>query len=230
MSDSNLRLHLGTVHGLQHFLFPSQRKSIASQNQVVSNERRAELNQAAINCIIDDALPFGAFRRRGMREFLLTAVPGYIGPDRRTVKRHTSVIYKKHRMMLRKILSGTPYIALTADTWMNCRRRRFICLTGHFFTQSFEHISLVLGFRRIFGRSVATTLRSYIDHEIRRLRIPTHNIVSITTDGGSDIRKATSTGQFGQPVLCLAHLLHLIVTKGLCIWKKPDGEKYERTR
>ena len=81
------------------------------------------------------------------------------------------------------------------------------------------------GFRRIFGRSVASTLRLYIDHEIRRLKIPAHRIISITTDGGSDIRKATCHGQFGQPILCLTHILHLVVTKGLCIWKKRDDEK-----
>ena len=225
MSDSNLRLHLGTVHRLEHFLFPSQRKPAPSQDQTISNERRAELNRAAINCIIDDALPFGAFHRRGMREFLSAAIPGYMGPDRRTVQLHLSSMYKKHRATLRKILGDVPWITLTADTWMNCRRRRFICLTGHFFTRSFEHVSLVLGFRRVFGRSVATTLRSYVDYEIRRLKIPAHKIISITTDGGSDIRKATTNGQFGQPVLCLAHILHLIVTKGLCIWKKPDGDK-----
>lgn len=226
MSDSNLRLHLGTTHGFTQFLFPSQRRlKPSNENDPLSRERRQELHSAAIDCIIDDSLPFGAFRRRGMADFLSIAIPGYVGPHRNTVRRHLYYTYKKHRTALRKILSDVRGIALTADTWKSSRRARFICLTGHFFTNSFEHVSLVLGFRRVVGRSFAATLRAYIAYEIKRLNIADYQIISITTDGGSDIRKATSNGQFGQPILCLAHVLHLIVTKGLCIWKKPDEKK-----
>ena len=230
MSDSNLRLHLGTIHGLQHLLFPSQKKlslmsTTTATGYSMPTDRRKELHTAAMNCIIDDALPFGAFRRPGMSRFLAAVAPGYVGPHRTTVRRYLECSYKQHRATLRNLLPNVGAIALTTDTWKSSTRVNYICLTGHFFTQSFEHLSLVIGFRRVVGRSLATTLQSYIEHETSRLNIANHQLVSITTDGGSDIKKAVSSGQFGTPIACLAHILHLIVTKGLCIWKKPDEKK-----
>jgi hypothetical protein len=66
---------------------------------------------------------------------------------------------------------------------------------------------------------------SDIEYEKYRLNITDDQFISITTDGGSDIKKATTNGQFGTPITCIAHILHLVVTKGLCIWKKPDETK-----
>lgn len=230
MSDSNLRLHLGTVHGLQHFLFPSQKKlslvsTTATTDNSMSPNRRRELHAVAIECISDDALPFGIFRRPGMSRFLAAIEPGYVGPHRTTVRRDLECSYKRHRATLGDVLPNVGTIALTTDTWKSSTRVNYICVTGHFFTQSFEHLSLVIGFRRVLGRSLATTLRSYIEQEKSRLNIANHQLVSITTDGGSDIKKAVSTGLFGTPIACLAHILHLFVTKGLSIWKKPDEKK-----
>jgi hypothetical protein len=102
-----------------------------------------------MDCIIDDALLFGTFRRPGMTRFLSLAIPNYVGPHRITVRRHLESAYKKHRTNLRKILVNVGAMALTADTWKSNTRVNYICLTGHFFTQSFDHISLVLGFGRI---------------------------------------------------------------------------------
>ncbi|CAF4551322.1 unnamed protein product, partial [Rotaria magnacalcarata] len=67
---------------------------------------------------------------------------------------------------------------------------------GHVFTDKYETIPIVLGCRRVIGRHSSTTIERYIEFELKRLSIKQEQLVSITTDNGSDIKKATSTLKF----------------------------------
>ena len=227
MSDANLRKHLATLsHLVPNVLFTSQKKrSSKYKDPTISRERKIELHTAAINCIIRDGLPFGVFRRSGMSQFLQTAVPGYIGPDRRKVRRKIAALYSWYTTRLRSVLRQVGSLALTCDLWRSSQRVHYLSLTGHFFTDDFENMSIVLSCRRIIGRHVASTIERYIQFELDRLRIRQEQIVSITTDNGSDVKKATSASKFGDRISCMAHNLNLVVKNGLCLWVEPNPKE-----
>lgn len=224
MSDANLRKHLsGSSHQVPNVLFTSQMKRDSKQKgSNISRERKLELHTAAINCILRDGLPFGVFRRPGMTQLLQTAVPGYIGPDRRTVRRKIAVLYSWYTTKLRSVLRKVESLALTCDLWRSSQRTYYLSLTAHFFTEDFENMSIVLSCRRVIGRHVASTVERYIKFELDRLHIRPEQIVTITTDNGSDVKKATSSFMFGDRVSCMAHNLNLVVKNGLCLWTEPN--------
>ena len=77
-----------SAHQFSDVLFNSQ-MDVGSKSEVprITPERRRDLHAAAVYCIVRDGLPFDLFRQPGMAQFLETAIPGYIGPDRKTVRR-----------------------------------------------------------------------------------------------------------------------------------------------
>ncbi|CAF1514071.1 unnamed protein product [Didymodactylos carnosus] len=206
----------------------SQLYQAAARSEANLRKHIDKLNEAAVSCIIEDGRRFGDFGRPGMRDFLDVAVPGYKGPLRHTVRRRLSTLYHEKRDRLRDTLSTILDISLTTDIWSSCSRFHFICLTAHYFNDSFGYMSTVIGFRRLRGRKVAKRLKKHIFYEIKNLKIQS-KIRSITTDSGSDIKSATgSTAEFGTRIVCLAHNLNLIVTTGLCLWRKPTEKKQSR--
>lgn len=193
-----------------------------SGTPLITSERRRDLHTAAVNCIIRDGLPFGLFRQPGMTQFLKAAVPGYLGPHRKTVRRKIAALYSSYTIKLRNILSKVDLIALTCDLWRSPQRINYISLTGHVFTDQYESVPIILGCRRIVGRHFSTTIVNYIEYELKRLNIRREQIISITTDNGSDMKKATSSLKFGDRISCMGHNLNLVLQNGLCLWKEPN--------
>jgi hypothetical protein len=96
-NDTGLRKHLGGVHKMDKFLYASQKKQLKNhqkqqQPQVdeieplqqgeqstkadlsLTKERITELNEAVMNCIIQDGRSFNDFRKRGMMQFFAVSV------------------------------------------------------------------------------------------------------------------------------------------------------------
>jgi hypothetical protein len=86
-SDANLRKHLASsFHQVPNVLYASQMNDDSNvQVPVISPERKYELHNAAVNCILRDGLAFRVFRQPGMSQFLQVAVPEYVGPNRKIV-------------------------------------------------------------------------------------------------------------------------------------------------
>ncbi|CAF3575228.1 unnamed protein product [Rotaria sp. Silwood2] len=72
---------------------------------------------AAINFIVRDGLSFGVFRQPGMCQFLETAIPGYIGPHRKTVRRKIAALCASYTAKLRTVISKNDFLVLTCDLW-----------------------------------------------------------------------------------------------------------------
>lgn len=222
-----MRKHLASsIHKIPNMLFRSQvPKNLKYKIVTISPERKRELYDAAANCVIEDGLPFDVFRRSGMSKFLMTVLPGFIGPHRKTIRRRISMIYSLHTAKLRTILPKIGLFALTSDLWKSSRQVHFISLTAHTFTNSYEQVPIVLGCRRILGQHLSPVIERYIQFELNRLWIKPEQIISITTDNGSNMKKATSAFQFGHRISCMAHNLNLTVKHGLCLWMAPNPKQ-----
>jgi DNA-directed RNA polymerase subunit RPC12/RpoP len=85
-NDSGLRKHLGGVHDMSNFLYASQKKQLkayveSKEEETAENskssefclaltkERIKQLNEAVVDCIIEDGRSFNDFRKRGMIRF-----------------------------------------------------------------------------------------------------------------------------------------------------------------
>ncbi|CAF1079550.1 unnamed protein product [Didymodactylos carnosus] len=92
-------------------------------------------------------------------------------------------------------------------------------LFGDFRRHGFKYTSLVIDFRQFIGLCNAVQIRKYINYEIDRLQIH-YKLRSITTDNGSNIKSTTEDGRFGTRIACYGHSINLVVSQGLCLWKK----------
>ena len=187
-------------------------------------ERRKELNDAIINSILEDGLPFDIFRKPGMAKFLSVAIPGYTAPHRKTIRQKIALLYCLYTRKLRDLMPQIGFLALTSDIWKNSRQVHLIALTAHAFTRYYEHVPIVIGCRRIIGQHLSASIERYIKYELDRIGIKRSQIISITTDNDSNIKKVAATLKFGSPIRCMTHNLNLVVNKGLCLWVKPKAE------
>ncbi len=191
----------------------------------MSYQRKKQLDEAAVQAIIQDSHGFNLFRNTGMKHFLSMAVPGYSGPHRHTVVKRLKSTYKQHRSTTRLELSTISDISLSADMWKNSRREYFLCLSAHYYDEKYQVHSSVLAFRQFHGNHYSERIKSFLINEIEKLEIQT-KICSITTDNGSDIRAAVENeSHFGIRISCILHNLNLIVQNGLWLFTIPKKIK-----
>ena len=215
-SNSNIRRHLFLIHGKLELAY----KSHVSQRVPIPPEKKRQLDDAAINCIIVDSRSWGDFRRKGMQKFLQIATPGYFGPSSRTVQRRLCQLYLKKKAEFKEKLSSVQYASLTADLWRSKKNRHYLCITVHFIDDLHVSKSHVLSFRKFHGRHTGQKIYSYLLKVIDEFGLK-EKISSITTDNGSNIRLATTKKSiFGRRFYCVAHALNRTIHVGLRLWAK----------
>lgn len=69
-----MRRHLGNVHNLEEFLYPSQLRH-RKKTKLVSTKYKRQLDNAAIEAVFLDGRSFNDFEKKGMAKFLKLAVP-----------------------------------------------------------------------------------------------------------------------------------------------------------
>lgn len=203
-------------HGKTELAF----KSHLSQRVPFPDEKKRQLDEAAIDCIIIDSRPWGDFRQKGMQRFLQIATPGYFGPCSRTVQRKLSNLYFNKKEEFKIKLATIPSVSLTADMWRSKKNRHYLCITVHFIDELHVSKSHVLSFRKFHGRHTGDKIYSYLFKVIEEFNLK-GKVSSITTDNGSNIRLATNgRSLFGERLYCVAHALNRVIHVGLRLWAK----------
>lgn len=120
-------------------------------------------------------------------------------------------------MNLKGCLEKIKHISLT-DLWKNKKRRYFLALTAHFFSNNFKFKSMVLSFRKFAKSHSANNIATFIQKELNKLNI-LDKIVSITTDNEAAVALAGSNVNEGlKRISCLCHNLNLAIKNGLKLW------------
>lgn len=224
-SAYNLLRHLALRHnvnlGIDLSSFRSKKRSTENQ-QVISQQQRDEIDRLLLNCIIYGGLPYNHFSHSWFRDLFDKMCPGYSPPDRRTFAKRVKHRYHEYIGEIKRLLPRDRPIAFTTDVWKSPKRHHYICLTGHVFNDQMKPVSLLLSFRRLTDRKISKNLNEFIFYELKRFGLDVYSYAGITTDGGSDIKAATSFGDFGPRFPCVAHLFNLVIHHGLCLWKRPD--------
>ena len=63
-------------HNLKQYQYESHKKITIKQSEI-SPSRKNEIDQAIIDCVIEDGRPFGDFSKPGMLKLLAVVAPGY---------------------------------------------------------------------------------------------------------------------------------------------------------
>ena len=163
-------------------------------------------------------------------------VSGYRPPHRNHVTRHIERLERYHRSKLFEQLKTVDNISITTDFWCNRSNRCFLIITGHYYTSNDQLKSQVLDFSSFDQRHTYSQIAKLITWKLRKLNI-FHKITRIVCDGAPNLTKAIGEMNInGKRIWCIAHRLHLVLTKSLALWpeksKNTDnsGDEGKRTK
>lgn len=215
---------------MKEFMYNSQ-KSKSDLPNSIPIQRIKELDEALVNCVIEDARPFGDFSKPGMVNFLKIALPGYTPPERHTVTIRLAKKYKKYRSQLTEYLKLINHLALTTDLYKNKHLVYFLGLTLHFFDDDFNFISLIIGFRKFCGRHQSVRIKNFIRIELNKIEI-SKKIIATTADNAADIVKALKGDVFGVRFSSFCHNLNLSLKDVVKQTKpiQPNGDDLQSTQ
>ena len=172
------------------------------------------------------------FARRYVLSLVLNIVSniepvGFRPPHRNTVTRSLKRLKNIHLKKLVAQLKEAQSIAITTDFWTDQKAVSYICLTGHFFSQTFDLKSKVLVFAPYHERHTAVNISSELELHLKNLKIY-DKTTSITCDGASNMRASfRSITKNIKRVQCFAHKLHLIICNALGLWVRTQKQKDE---
>lgn len=188
-----------------------EKTKLLTLKPMMDRDLRVEIDEILLNCIISGGLPYNHFENPWFGKLFDRLQPGYIIPDRRTFANRVRQRYHAFVEELKTCLPKDYPVAFTTDTWKNASRNNFICLTVHIFNSDMQIVSLLLSFCLLTDRKLSKNLNEYLRHEIEKFGLT------------ANIKAATSSGEFGIRFSCVAHLLNLVISNGLFLWKPPKS-------
>uniref|UniRef100_A0A803KYL0 Transposase n=1 Tax=Chenopodium quinoa TaxID=63459 RepID=A0A803KYL0_CHEQI len=191
-----------------------------------------ELRKEILNFIVEGGHSFTMVEEQGFRRMMKRATPKFKPFGRATTKRDLLKAYVLERDKLKDFLSNVSgRICLTTDNWKsNHTRQHFICVTSHFVDDSWKLRKKILRFRALAppydGISIANEICMFLcqwklDDRILSITVDnaTYNDAMISCLKRRLVpRGGLSCGETLFHVRCCAHIINLIVQKGLtCI-------------
>lgn len=120
--------------------------------------------------------------------------------------------------MLKEELKQISWLSITLDFWSNRKNQSFLCITGHWYTDSIDLVSKVIDFSLFENRHTGVEISKVIKAKLTALNVY-DKIICITTDGAENMVLACELldGNFTR-IWCYAHRLHLVVTNAFGFW------------
>ena len=145
---------------------------------------------------------------------------GYQPIHRNVVNRRIKRLRQTHLVKLVDELKNADRISITTDFWSDKLNRSFVILTGHYYINSNEWKSKILDFSWFTHRHTSLHIAQVLTSKLRKLNI-LHKISRITSDGARNLSRAIELIDINaEHIWCVAHRLHLVVTKALALWQK----------
>ena len=156
-------------------------------------------------------------------------VLGYQPIHRNTVVRRIKRLKRVHHTKLIEQLRNAETISITTDFWSNRMNNSFIVLTAHYCINEFNLKSKVVAFSSFKHRHTSVQIARIITLKLRNLNI-LHKVNRIVCDGAQNLSNAINSMNIGvERIWCVAHRLHLVVTKGLAFWPKKSKKQTNET-
>ncbi len=148
-------------------------------------------------------------RQNELRQFLVD------WPDVKLVKAIIHRAYNHSVPLLRQNLQEQAIsLSLTCDLWTVCNRTGYLGITGSYVDNNFVMNEVTLTVTYVRYPHTANHIREVLEYIINEWNL-NGKVLSITTDNGSNIKKAVNDMEGIEWLGCRAHTLQLVVGKGL---------------
>lgn len=153
-------------------------------------------------------LPFSIVEEPEFIEFVHSLDERYHPPSRKYLS-NTAIPQKFNEIKekVRKDVKEAKYVSVTSDAWSSATMESYLSLTCHFITPTWKLRSYCL--RTIYmdtehtGENIATMIREIL----KEYDLYMDNVVSITTDSGTNMIKACDTLKITR-IPCYGHIQH----------------------
>ena len=227
-STSGLSRHLECVHKKKVSVNPKIDFALKRPKNSFPKDKFKILEDEAMRAIVKDGLAIGAFEKEGMKGFVSLAT-GYKfeGFSRRQLKRKLNRAFREKKSRLVEKFQSLDTFCLTTDIWSAVSRHSYICTTCHYLAKG-KMRSTVLDFSVFIGKHTGERIAKKLVEVMEEFNIA-DRVFSITLDNASNNKRAMkliqSTHKHIRSFPCFAHLLNLVVTNGLGIWRKVSIEE-----
>jgi hypothetical protein len=187
------------------------RSSRPSHNE----KRQNELRQFLVDWLVHDSRPLKIVQSEYFRRLIRELDPAFIIPDVKLVKAIIHRAYNHSVPLLRqKLQEQATSLSLTCDLWTACNRTGYLGITGSYVDNNFIMNEVTLAVTYVRYPHTANHIREVLEYIINEWNLK-GKILSITTDNGSNIKKAVNDMEGIDWLGCKAHTLQLVVGKGL---------------
>lgn len=173
-----------------------------------------KMTTAIVYMICKDFQPISIVEDEGFKHLIVTAVPQYKIPSRKTI---STLLDKKYDLMVsvfkRKIEDKS--LTITADIWTDMQTRSYLGVTIHFCEEARIH-SGTLGVIELDDKHTSEYIVRKIESVLKEWNISKENITAAVTDGAANMSKAIDLlFTKNRHIHCFAHQLNLIAEKAV---------------
>ena len=185
------------------------------QKHYYSEKRQQELRQFLVDWIIDDIQPINIVTNPKFRQLIFQLEPAFILPCSETVK---DIIYAAFNFsfsnLQQVIKSQAKSVSLTLDLWTSRSRQGYLGITCSFLNNTFDLHEFTLDIAYIRYPHTSNHILETLEDVLAKWKIR-DMVFTITTDSGSNVKKAIQDMEEVNWLRCTAHTLHLVVGKGM---------------
>lgn len=185
------------------------------QKHYCSEKRQQELRQFLVDWIIDDIQPISIVTSPKFRQLMFQLDPTFILPCSQTVKAiiHTAFTFSFSK--LQQIIEiQAKSVSLTLDLWTAKNRQGYLGITCSFLDNTFNLREFTLDIAYVRYPHTFKHILETLEHVLEEWKIR-DLVFTVTTDSGSNIKKAIQDMEGVNWLRCTAHTLHLVIGKGM---------------
>lgn len=176
--------------------------------------QQSKVDQALVKMIAQDFQSFSIVDDRGFREFTKALDPSYVLPSRSTVSRQLMPdLFQKIRADVQEKIKTAPAVCLTTDCWTSSTSTSYMSVTCHYVTE-FKLQSNLLDCFELKDNHTSENLARELERIATEWAIM-EKIVACVSDSAANVKKAVGDILHWNHLNCFAHILNLIVRKGI---------------
>ena len=181
-----------------------------------TSTERKKLTRAVARCIAKDMLPLNIVDKPGFRGMVGMLNPRYQLPHKDHFSRYAipALYAEVHDQVHEDLQKEMKFFSATTDMWSSCTIDPYLSFTIHYISSSWELISYCLQVHFMPEQHAGENLELALTSTLQEWDLDEKQLVSITTDNGSNIKLACTLLGWSR-VSCFGHNLDLAIRKSL---------------
>lgn len=173
------------------------------------------MRQFLVNWIINDLQPIHVVKSVDLKILFKELDPGFIMPCQKTIRNMIDDAFDYTSPQLKSLMKNeATSVSLTLDLWTSKSRQGYLGITCTFIDSQWKLKELTLTIEYICYSHTAEHILEAIESVLKEWEIR-DKVYTITTDNGSNVKKAINDMRGVKWLGCVAHTLHLVVGKGM---------------